>query len=133
MLAQSQPLVSMDAKAEVDATKPPKATCWTRHYESKDGKKHRVFHSTQGASQDLLDENYRRLIINGVIWACGLESQIAPDLALDFVGAFQPHVYGAPGNVRNVKPVDLAGWDSPIMPTGENHDPIDTRKKDCAK
>ncbi|WP_411846009.1 PVC-type heme-binding CxxCH protein [Roseibacillus persicicus] len=133
VLVNSQPLVSMDPKAEVDKSKPANASAWTRHYTSKDGKKHRVFHSTQGASQDLLDENYRRLIVNGTLWACGLESKIEPDLAVNFVGPFQPHVYGPPGNVRNVKPSDLAGWESPIMPTGKNHDPIDTKKKKASE
>ena len=89
---------------------------WTRHYESADGKKHRVFHSTQGASQDILDENYRRMLINGIFWAAGSESAIKPDLKVAFVGPFSPSKFSFGGCVVGVKPADLQGWDSPIMP-----------------
>jgi len=76
VLTTSQPLVSMDPNAELDTTKPPMPCTWTREYAAKDGSKHRVFHSTQGASQDFLDENYRRLVINAVLWAAGHSRQV---------------------------------------------------------
>jgi type 1 glutamine amidotransferase len=116
VLTNSQPLVSMDHDAEPDPKKGPMPSTWTRHYESKDGKKHRVFHSTQGASQDLLDESYRRLLINGIFWASGKEAAIKPDLNVEFVGPFQPSKFSFGGEVKGVKPAALAGWDSPIMP-----------------
>ena len=33
------------------------------------------------------------------------------------------------GEAQNVKPSDLAGWDSPIMPKGEKHKPKKTVKR----
>ena len=119
VLTKSQPLVSMDPNAEPDTKKPPMPSTWTRHYKTKDGKKHRVFHSTQGASEDILDENYRRMIINGVLWAAGMEKVIKPGLDISFVGPYQPSTFSFGGNVKNVKPSELAGWDSPIMPARE--------------
>lgn len=116
VLANSQPLVSMDPVAEADSTKPPMPCTWTRSYATKDGTKHRVFHSTQGASQDFLDETYRRMILNGVLWAIGMEKEIKADLDISFVGPFQPNKFSFKGEAKNVKPSDLAGWDSPIMP-----------------
>lgn len=116
VLATSQPLVSMDPKAEADASKPPMAAAWTRHYQSADGKDHRVFHSTQGSSQDILDDHYRRMIINGIFWAAGMETDIKPDLDIAFVGPYRPGVFSFGGHAKKVKPSDLAGWDSPIMP-----------------
>lgn len=116
VLANSQPLVSMDPAAEADSTKPPMPCTWTRSYAAKDGTKHRVFHSTQGASQDFLDETYRRMILNGVLWAIGMEKEIKADLDISFVGPFQPNKFSFKGEAKNVKPSDLAGWDSPIMP-----------------
>ena len=116
VLTKSQPLVSMDPSAEPDTNKPPVPSTWTRHYEDKDGDKHRVFHSTQGASEDFLDENYRRMIINGTFWALGMEDVIKPDLDVSFVGPYQPTTFSFDGCVSGVKPSDLAGWDSPIMP-----------------
>jgi len=122
VLTNSQPLVSMDPKADPDSKKPPMPSTWTRHYEAKDGKKHRVFHSTQGASEDILDDNYRRMIINGVLWAAGMEKVIKPDLDISFVGPYQPTTFSFGGHVKNVKPSDLAGWDSPIMPAREKEE-----------
>ena len=117
VLANSQPLVSMDPKAAADETKPPMPCTWTRHYQDKDGDKHRVFHSTQGASEDMLDESYRRLILNGVLWAVGMEAAIKPDLDISFVGPYKPNTFSFAGHAKKVKPSDLAGWDSAIMPT----------------
>jgi type 1 glutamine amidotransferase len=116
ILANSQPLVSMDPAAEADSTKPPMPCTWTRSYAAKDGTKHRVFHSTQGASQDFLDDNYRRMILNGVLWAIDMEKEIKADLDISFVGPFNPSKFSFKGEAKNVKPTDLAGWDSPIMP-----------------
>lgn len=116
VLTNSQPLVSMDPASEADTTKPPMPSTWTRNYAAKDGTKHRVFHSTQGASQDFLDDNYRRLILNGVLWAIGMEKAIKADLDISFVGPFNPSKFSFKGEAKNVKPSDLAGWESPIMP-----------------
>ena len=116
VLANSQPLVSMDPKSDPDTTKQPMPSAWTRSYETKDGKPHRVFHSTQGASEDILDENYRRMIINAVLWAAGMENSIKPDLDISFVGPYKPNTFAFAGNAKHVKPSDLSGWDSPIMP-----------------
>jgi type 1 glutamine amidotransferase len=116
VLATSQPLVSMDPNAEPDTKKPPMPCTWTREYAAKDGSKHRVFHSTQGASQDFLDDNYRRMILNGTLWAMGMEKEIKPDMDISFVGPFQPRKFSFKGEAKKVKPSDLAGWESPIMP-----------------
>jgi type 1 glutamine amidotransferase len=116
VLTTSQPLVSMDPNAEPDTNKPPMPSTWTREYAAKDGSKHRVFHSTQGASEDILDENYRHLILNGTLWAMGMEAAIKPDMNISFVGPFQPNQFSFGGHAKKVKPADLAGWDTPIMP-----------------
>lgn len=117
VLTNSQPLVSMDPQADPDASKPPMPSTWTRTYTTADGTKHRVFHSTEGASEDILDENYRRLILNGVLWAAGMEASIKPDMNIAFVGKYEPNTFNFAGNAAKVKPSDLAGWDTTIMPT----------------
>ncbi|CAN5183198.1 hypothetical protein BH23VER1_BH23VER1_11590 [soil metagenome] len=116
VLTNSQPLVSMDSDAAPDPDKPPVASTWTRHYQAADGSPHRVFHSTQGASEDILDPDYRRLLLNGIFWAAGLENAISPDLELAFVGPYRPNTFSFGGHAKRVKPSDLAGWESPIMP-----------------
>ena len=120
VLAKSQPLVSMDPSAKPDPKKPPMPCTWTRHYTAKDGAKYRVFHSTQGASEDILDDNYRRMIINGTLWALKMEQHIRPDLDISFVGPYHPSTFSFAGHAKRVKPEDLAGWESPIMPLRED-------------
>ena len=73
---------------------------WTRHYTGTSGKKARVFHTTQGASEDILDPGYRRLLINGIFWAAGLEDKITPELAIDFIGPYQPSTFSFDGYVK---------------------------------
>lgn len=116
VLTQSQPLNGMKKDSPADQSKPPMPSTWTRHYRGKDGKAQRVFHSTQGASQDILDPDYRRLVINGILWAAGMESAIQADQNLDFVGPYQPSTFKFEGHCKGVKPADLQAWDSPIMP-----------------
>ena len=115
VLAMSQPLVSMDPNAEPARKKVPMPAAWVRHYSGKDGQQGRVFHSTQGASQDLLDASYRRLVINGVFWINGLEDAIKPDNMIDFVGDYNPSNFKLKGYVKGVKPADLQDYNSPIM------------------
>jgi type 1 glutamine amidotransferase len=119
VLANSQPMVSMDPKADLDQSKPPMPCTWTREYTSPSGKKSRVFHSTQGASEDMLDERYRRMIINGTLWAMGMEAKIQSDLNISFVGPYQPRTFSFNGCAKNVKAADLQSYESPILPNGE--------------
>lgn len=89
---------------------------WVRTYQSASGKKGRVFTSTYGASGDLVNEGFRRMIVNACFWAIGLEKAIHPNLNIRFVGPFRPTWHGETKRAANVKPEDLAGWDSPIWP-----------------
>ena len=123
VLAYSQPMESMEKDAPVLESKPPQATSWTRHYAAKDGSLHRVFHSTQGASEDILDDDYRRMMVNGIIWAAGLEDQITDSLEMGLVGDYQPNTFGVLQHSRNTKPSDLAGFDGPVVLKGTEHKP----------
>ena len=44
----------------------------------------RVFTTTHGASEDLLNDGFRRMSVNAILWAAGLEAAIQPtsDIAL---------------------------------------------------
>ena len=129
VLTKTIPLLEFREDAEPDPSKVPQASTWTRHYTSKSGTKARVFHSTQGASQDILDESYRRMIVNGILWTLSMEDTITADLEIGFVGPYQPSKFSFGGEVRNVKPLDLAGFDSPIMPQGPKHTPKPRERK----
>ena len=116
-LAMAQPLEGMSPDSPIDATRKPVPGAWTRHYLGGDGKRGRVFTSTYGASNDIENEGYRRLLINACIWSVGLDEWIKPDLDVAFVGPFNGTWAKGKGR-RNAgtKPSDMAGWDSPIVP-----------------
>lgn len=114
VLTNSQPMLSMKKDAKLDDSKPPMASTWTFSYKGKNGKSARAFHSTQGASQDILDENYRRMLINGIYWSVGLEAQIKQTSVIDFVGPYRPTTFRMNGHVKNLKPEGLAPFDSVI-------------------
>ena len=101
-----------DAPAAKDKKQMPVA--WVRTYASASGKAGRVFTTTHGASEDLLNDGFRRLVINACLWAAGLDSSIRPDNNISLVGPYQPTTFGFGGFVKGMKPADLAGWDTPI-------------------
>jgi hypothetical protein len=76
----------------------------------------RVFTTTHGASEDLLNEGFRRMTVNAVLWAAGLESRITADADVSLVGPYQPTTFNFGGYVKGVKPADMAGWETPIPP-----------------
>ena len=114
ILTMAQPLMTMKADGAPDKTKPPMASEWTRHYKGKNGKKGRVFTSLYGASEDLLNPGYRRMIINGVYWTLGLENRIKSNSKIDFVGPYNPSTFKNKGEVKGIKPSMYAKLDSPI-------------------
>ena len=56
------------------------------------------------------------MLINGILWSIGMEAKIKGDLKIDFVGPYKPSTFRGGGHVKGVKPADLVGFDSPIMP-----------------
>lgn len=68
---------------------------WTRTYQLPGGKPGRAFTSTIGAANDLLSEGTRRLLVNAVYWALGMEDKLGPTGAkVDLVGAYHPDGFG---------------------------------------
>ncbi|MFV1994845.1 MAG: ThuA domain-containing protein [Verrucomicrobiales bacterium] len=131
ILAMTQPLNGMSADSPVDETKPPTPGAWVRTYKSPSGTPGRVFTTTAGASEDLLNEGFRRMLVNGCLWAIGLEGAIENDSEIAFVGPYHPNAFSGGKIPRGVKPADLAGWDSPIF--AEDVEIIDRPKKQKAK
>lgn len=116
ILAVGQILDGMTPDSPPARDKKQVPVAWYRTYPGGAGKPARVFTTTHGASEDLLNDGFRRMALNGILWAIGLEASIQATGDISFVGPFQPTTYAFDGHVKGVKPADLAGWDSPIMP-----------------
>jgi type 1 glutamine amidotransferase len=114
VLAIGQILNGMTPDSPAAPDKKEMPVAWYRTYTGASGKTGRVFTTTHGASEDLLNDGFRRLAVNATLWAAGLESSIRPTNDISFVGPFNPTTYSFGGFVKGLKPADMAGWDTPI-------------------
>jgi len=122
ILTTAQPLDGMTPDSPADATKPPMPSEWTRTYKSESGKVGRVFTSLYGTPEDVLNDGYRRMLVNGCFWAVGLEDAIKADANIAPVGPFKPNPFGGGAYARGVKPEMYAGFESPIPANGHTKD-----------
>ncbi|NDB77938.1 MAG: hypothetical protein EB141_20215, partial [Verrucomicrobia bacterium] len=129
ILTLAQPLNGMTPDSPADATKPPQPSEWTRNYKGANGQTGRVFTTLYGTSEDITNEGYRRLVLNGIFWAIGLESAIKPDLNIAFVGPFKPNTYNGGAYARGIKPEMYAGFESPIPANDNTKNPNPPAKK----
>jgi type 1 glutamine amidotransferase len=77
---------------------PMMPVAWTKTYGTASGKTARIFTTTMGASQDFAYEGTRRMIVNAVYWALGMESKIGDKANVDLVGEFKPTPFGVKKN-----------------------------------
>lgn len=119
-LIEVQVLNSFEPSDDVNDGKPAVNAGWTRDfYIAPSGKKQeaRVVYFSFGASEDMKDEDARRFMTNSCLWAAEMEDKITADLNVDIVGGFQPSPYTTGALYYDgVKPSDLAGWESQVMP-----------------
>jgi hypothetical protein len=80
---------------------------WTKSYAGSSGHTGRVFTTTMGASQDLLSEGVRRLLVNACYWGAGLEDKIPAKANVELVGKYEPTPFGFGTFVKGVRPRDL--------------------------
>jgi type 1 glutamine amidotransferase len=114
ILAKGQILEGMTPDSPPAAGKEQVPVAWHRTYTSASGKTGRVFTTTHGASEDLLNDGFRRMSVNACLWAAGLEKAVTPASDISFVGPYHPSTFAFGGFVKGVKPAEMAGWDSPI-------------------
>jgi type 1 glutamine amidotransferase len=114
VLARGQILDGMTPDSPPAAGKEQMPVAWYRTYTSESGKIGRVFTTTHGASEDLLNDGFRRMSVNACLWAAGLETRIDASSDITLVGPYHPSTFAFGGFVKGVKPADMAGWDTPI-------------------
>ncbi len=87
---------------------PMMPVAWVKTYKGEKGHTGRVFTTTMGASQDLLSEGTRRMLVNACYWAMGMEGKISAKSTVDLVGEYHPLPFKFGGYKKGVKPADLA-------------------------
>jgi type 1 glutamine amidotransferase len=101
-----------DQPLEGPKNNPMMPVAWVKTYQGADSVTGRVFTTTMGASQDLLHEGTRRLIVNACLWAAGLEERIPEKTTVDLVGKYNPSAFRFVKEWKGTtRPADLAGSD----------------------
>ncbi len=96
-----------DAPATGEQNRPMMPVAWTRMYTTAHGKSARIFTTTMGSAQDLLNEGFRRLLANACYWAMGMEGRIASRSSVAIVGTYQPLPFKFGGAAKGIRPADL--------------------------
>jgi type 1 glutamine amidotransferase len=99
-------LVGMNPTDEVFTDKPAIPVAWTKTYTGTEGKAARVFETTMGHGGDLKSEGFRRLLVNGIYWALGMEDAIPERAEVGLVGEYDPADIGFAGHKRGLRPED---------------------------
>ena len=91
-----------DAPVTGKQNDPMMPVAWTRTYTGA-----RIFTTTMGSAQDLLNRGFRRLLVNACYWAIRMEERIDGRSSVELVGAYEPLPFKFGGAVQGVKPSDL--------------------------
>ncbi|HEX3152150.1 MAG TPA: ThuA domain-containing protein [Gemmataceae bacterium] len=91
---------------------PMMPVAWVKSYQGAEGKSGRVFTTTMGASQDLVFEGSRRMIVNACLWSLGLDKEIPEKTNVEIVGEYNPTRFQFVKEWKGTtKPADLAWKD----------------------
>jgi type 1 glutamine amidotransferase len=97
-----------DPPAEGPKNDPMMPVAWVKTYKSGSGKVARVFNTTMGSSTDLENEGVRRMLVNAVYWAVGLEDKITDSLNVKLIGEYKPTPFKFDGYTKGRTPTDYA-------------------------
>ena len=86
---------------------PMMPVAWTNEYKTATAKTARVFTTTMGSSQDFLNENFRRLVVNACYWGLRMEEKISTKTQADLVGKYKPMPFGFGMFKKGQRPIDF--------------------------
>lgn len=107
ILLRGEVTKSLDPKSTGVAAKndPMIAVAWAREFDNAGDTNNKILTTTMGAATDLLDEDLRRLVVNGVFWGLGLDTPTNADVS--FAEGYSPSKYAFKGYRVGLKPVDF--------------------------
>ena len=94
------------AGTEQKVNDPAMPVAWTREVKNAAGTTNKVLTTTMGSSTDLVSEDLRRLVVNGVFWGLGIEVPEKADVTLP--EGFTPTDYGFNTHKKGLKAADFA-------------------------
>lgn len=84
---------------------PMQPIAWTKLYQHDDNTVNRIFTTTMGSSNDLLDEDLIRLVLNAVYW--GLEMDVPTKMDTTIPEGYDPSMFSFKGYKAGLRPVDF--------------------------
>jgi type 1 glutamine amidotransferase len=109
VLMYGQVLTGMNPTDPPNLRKSVMPMAWTREIKRDSGKVSRVVMSTIGAAQDMESEDLRRLYVNSVYWALGLEAGIPQKADVNYVGGeWKASPFGGGTFKKGLTPEDFA-------------------------
>jgi hypothetical protein len=84
---------------------PAMPVAWSREVKNEAGTTNKVLTTTMGAATDLVDEDLRRLVVNGVFWGLGIEVPEKAEVPIS--DEFKPSKYGFNGSQNGKKAADF--------------------------
>lgn len=108
LLGQVLSWLSPEGSPVAGKNDPMMPIAWTNTFTTESGKAGRAFTSTIGAADDIENGALRRLIVNAVYWALGMEAVIPEKANVAFVGKYDPHSFLNEIYTAGMKPSDLA-------------------------
>ena len=90
-----------DAAVPGPVNDPMMPVAWTKSY-----KGGRIFTTTMGSAEDLLNEAFRRLVVNACYWTLGMENRMPNRADVTLVGKYQPLAFGFGGFAKGLRPAD---------------------------
>ncbi len=107
VLIYGQSTAGMDDQAPLMWEKSVMPVAWTKAYQLDGGKEGQVFTSTMGSSMDFQSEDLRRLVVNASFWLLGMSESISPEMSMDYVGTFDPTMFGFNTFRKDMKVADF--------------------------
>lgn len=109
-LVWGQPLMGRKPDDAPNPKLEPLPVAWFKYWETSEGKRARVFHSTMGSGNDLENAGLRRMIINACYWGMEMESAIKADRSVEIVGTYKPLESGFNYKELGVEPKPVSAY-----------------------
>lgn len=94
-----------DSAGVPEKNDPMQPAAWTREYKHDDGTTNKIFTTTMGAANDLLDEDLRRLVVNAGYWGVGMDVPAKADVTLP--AGYTPSNFSFKAYKVGLKPIDF--------------------------
>lgn len=114
-----------DPPVEGKKNDPMQPIVWLRLHKNEAGNENKILCTTMGSATDLQSEGLRRLLVNAIYWALGLEAPGKADVT--YVDPFEPTMYGFNGYRRGLTPADHAL--GKVLPAGQPAKPPEKKSE----